>query len=122
MSSILKGAGDKVRKDLNYWLYINKNVRIGAIGFKQLLDTKVPFDDLYKLPKSKLGKLKLSNKLITEIIYCQENIDPEGALEELASKNISIITLDDNNYPTILKEIYDPPAIIYYKGKYISMI
>lgn len=107
---------DKTSKDLKYWLSINKNTQIGAIGFKQLIDTNVPFEVLYHLPKIKLEKLKLPNRLIANLIFCQKNINPEKTVEELTENNISVITLQDDNYPILLKEIYDAPAIIYLKG------
>ena len=30
---------------------------------------------------------------------------------------ISIVSLDDPNYPEKLKDIYDPPAVLYMKGR-----
>ena len=34
----------------------------------------------------------------------------------LKAKGIDHITLDDAEYPTLLKEIYDPPFVLYYRG------
>ncbi len=35
-------------------------------------------------------------------------------------ENIQKITKDDKNYPKLLKEIKNPPEVIYYKGKFLS--
>ncbi|MCL2791599.1 MAG: DNA-processing protein DprA [Spirochaetaceae bacterium] len=37
-------------------------------------------------------------------------------LENCSRKNIEIITFLDNKYPSLLKEIYDPPVVLYLKG------
>lgn len=37
----------------------------------------------------------------------------EACLEE---SNVRYITIHDNDYPQLLKEIYDPPYILYYRG------
>ncbi|TDL35055.1 DNA-protecting protein DprA [Jeotgalibacillus sp. S-D1] len=38
------------------------------------------------------------------------------AINQLKQKQVSFITIFDNHYPPQLKEIYDPPAVIYTKG------
>lgn len=37
-------------------------------------------------------------------------------LENLYQSDAKIITLDDPNYPMLLKNIYDPPFVIFYRG------
>lgn len=40
---------------------------------------------------------------------------------ELAKKhNIKVISINDSSYPEILKKIYDPPKILYVKGKLVK--
>ncbi len=40
----------------------------------------------------------------------------ERILEECGNKGIGIITLDDGDYPYRLKNIYNPPLLLFYKG------
>ena len=40
----------------------------------------------------------------------------EEILSECADKNIHILTIDDEKYPNRLKNIPDPPVVLYYKG------
>jgi len=48
----------------------------------------------------------------------EENLLKElYALEKIKGK---ILTVWDENYPPILKKIYDPPLILYYKGNFIK--
>ncbi|OZM58593.1 DNA-protecting protein DprA [Lottiidibacillus patelloidae] len=37
-------------------------------------------------------------------------------LNNYKSKNIKVVTIFDDNYPRLLKEIYDPPWVLYCKG------
>ena len=37
-------------------------------------------------------------------------------MKECTEKNIAVITFDDESYPSKLKTIYDPPAVLYAKG------
>lgn len=46
----------------------------------------------------------------------QKNIDIDSLEEEIKSKNIRAITIEDEDYPYLLKEIHNPPIIFYIKG------
>lgn len=37
-------------------------------------------------------------------------------MEECASENIRIVTLDDQEYPSLLKNIYSPPIVLFVRG------
>jgi DNA processing protein len=107
---------NKKTDETKYWLAISKNPKIGSIGFKQIINTKVPIKDIFKARELELKRLKLAEKLIKEIIYCQKEYDPDQIILDLEKEQISTITINDQGYPKNLKEIYDPPIIIYYKG------
>ena len=42
--------------------------------------------------------------------------NPDKTLEEILSKGIKILTFEDENEPYMLKQIYNPPMCLYYKG------
>jgi len=58
----------------------------------------------------------LEDSLAREIVLRRPQINLEKELEKLAKENIGILTILDRNYPKLLKEIYDPPYIMYIKG------
>lgn len=49
----------------------------------------------------------------------EKNLAPfQAALEYCQRENIQILTYQDERYPRRLKNIYDPPLILYYKGTF----
>ncbi len=60
---------------------------------------------------SSANNLLKSFKKIDEI---KKSVDEE--LENLAKLNANVLTFFDEEYNLLLKEIYDPPLILYYKG------
>ncbi len=46
------------------------------------------------------------------------SLNPEKYLEEITKKGIKILTIFDQDYPELLKQIYDPPVVLYYLGKF----
>ncbi len=58
----------------------------------------------------------IPGKVISELVDRRKRLDPEKEIQKLADSGISVIFGDDAAYPEILKQIYDPPKVLYLKG------
>jgi len=58
----------------------------------------------------------LEPNLARDIAARRPQLDLDKELAKLAKENIGIMTILDEDYPRLLKEIYDPPNIMYIKG------
>ena len=58
----------------------------------------------------------LSVKKVETFLRERDKIDPDKALYAIENRGIDYVTLEDDNYPHMLKQISDPPAVLYYKG------
>ena len=58
----------------------------------------------------------LSIKKSQNFIKARKKLDVEKAFKEVKRRNISFLTYEDENYPFMLKQIFNPPAVLYYKG------
>lgn len=47
----------------------------------------------------------------------RDKIDPDKAIYGIENRGINYLTLEDDKYPSLLKQISDPPAVLYYKGE-----
>lgn len=94
------------------------NERIGPARFKKILGY---FGTLEKAWKNghvdSFISSGLEEDLANEIAIQRPHFNLEKELEKLSEENIKILTILDKNYPARLKEIYDPPYIIYMKGE-----
>lgn len=70
--------------------------------YQQIKDSKIDF----RLPEKIQRKLSAANRLNTEQIK-----------EQLAERNITFISIEEGGYPKLLKEIHDPPYILFLKGR-----
>lgn len=59
---------------------------------------------------------ELSPKIREDLSRIKKKIDPEKLAETYTKQKIEIILMEDQEYPSLLKEIYDPPALLYMKG------
>ncbi len=105
-------------EDLLYWLALSLTPGVGSVLFKRLLD---PF-------KNPEAVFKASLKDLVEVEGVGERIAKEiqkGPCEEKAKRELvlleeaggKILTFQDPLYPGRLKEIYDPPPLLYLKGE-----
>jgi DNA processing protein len=56
-------------------------------------------------------------KLCQRITAARGEIDVEGELELCRTKGVSLVTLDDEAYPRALREIPDPPGLLFVRGE-----
>ena len=91
---------------------------LGARKIKSLIEH---FGDAKKVLAANAKELREVEGIGPRIIQAlQENKVSEKADEELARAKklgINILALSDSNYPECLRQIYDPPPLIYIKGK-----
>ncbi len=59
----------------------------------------------------------LGQQTVTAIIAQRSQINPEQFLEEHQQKNPDFWTLADPDYPRLLREIPNPPPVLYYRGE-----
>ena len=106
------------REDLKYLLALNKIPGIGCKRFMSLLEYYKNGKTIWNLSKKDLMYVpNIDEKVSDSIIKQRTIIDPDKELLETIKKGINVVTIFDDNYPFLLKNIYDPPPIIYFKGE-----
>jgi len=105
-----------MRNDLKYWNALAKTNLIGAVRFKKLSSYFPDMEIAFSASCDEYIKAGLQQNVAEELISKRQTINPEKEYEILQQEEINAITLNDERYPKLLKEIYDAPAIIYYKG------
>lgn len=72
-------------------------------------------DELLEFAKSVNGVLQ---KRINDFLKVRDKINPDKIYNSVLDRGLKILTYEDNNYPYMLKNISDPPAVLYYKGDF----
>ena len=102
---------------LKYWLWLTGRAGLSAAQRQELLDAFGDPERIYcagpetydvRPDLSHTARLALEDKLLDEA---------ELILEQCARLEISLLTIQDAHYPDCLKNIPDPPLVLYYKGK-----
>lgn len=96
---------------------------IGPVKLRNLLSRFKTVENILDIKYNSLVKHGVNSNLAQRIIRVRElkpsfkkTLEEElTILEKLGSK---LITVWDKEYPSLLKKIYDPPIILYYRGEF----
>lgn len=104
-----------------YWVGLSLIFGIGPIRIKRLLEYFRSPDQIWKAPKKELLRVaSVGPKIADSIIKTRKEIDLDAFLQRCHEEEIDILTLEDRQYPHKLKEIYDPPPVLYYRGSLVE--
>lgn len=104
------------QNELKYWVAFSKLNKIGPVRFKRINDHFPTLQSAWESSVAELINANIEPNIAQEIFISRQEINPDYELEMLLQENINIITIKDEKYPRLLKEIYNPPALLYYKG------
>ena len=104
-----------MKSDLPYYVSLAAAPGIGPAKFKILLKFVKSAREIWEEEPRILIKI-LGEKTARNFLKYRQNTNPQEYLEKIKSKDINIITIEDNNYPKLLKEIADPPHVLYVRG------
>jgi DNA processing protein len=98
------------------WVELNMTPGIGPRAAAKLLERFGSAEAVYSATRAELEQLRLAPDAVDSIIG--RNLRSTAETEITAVKQLGgdILLLDDGVYPSSLREIYDPPIVLYVKG------
>jgi len=101
-----------------YWAAFNLVKGIGAVRLKGLLDYFGSLEAAWKAPAEQLRSAGLPPKAVESLLRTRVEHDPQQVLDDLQRKGIRALTWEDENYPRRLREIDQPPPVLYVRGDF----
>ena len=104
--------------DRKYWVGFNLVTGIGPAKTRKLLNA---FDgDLaaaWHADAEALQTAGLDRRALQNLLEVRATRDLDAEMERIRAQGISVLTWEDEDYPRLLREIYDPPPVLYVKGQ-----
>lgn len=96
----------------------------GLKAFHSLLEQYETLEQVWQLDENQLRLLRLKPDLIDTLRGCLSNgtsKESQGLISEIETwcsgkANRHVLCLEDDNYPAYLKEVYNPPPLVYVEG------
>ena len=99
-----------------YWVALSQVRKLGAVRFKKLENY---FDDLGRAWVAGIRELKaagLEDGTASALVEARGRISPDNEMGKLEKAGVHALTWRDSAYPVRLKQIDDPPPVLYVKG------
>jgi DNA processing protein len=103
-----------------YVVALRQKAKVGPKTFQQLLLSFGSPENVYKASADELSSLPRITPEKAERILQSEELLPEiqKHLLYLKQQGIAVSTILDHDYPPVLKQISDPPPLLYFKGEF----
>lgn len=105
--------------DKKYWVGFNLIKGIGAVRMQGLVSYFGDLESAWRASPADLAGAGLGLKLIERVVQARENVDLDKVWERIEAQGIKILTWQDEAYPQRLKEIDQPPPVLYIRGEYL---
>ncbi|MGO9529248.1 MAG: DNA-processing protein DprA [Verrucomicrobiia bacterium] len=99
------------------YIALNMVDGVGPIRVRALLDRFNEPQAILSATKADLMQVEgVGDEVARSIISWREKVDLDGELTRIEKAAVQIVTRDDPEYPKNLREVYDPPIILYVRG------
>jgi len=105
--------------DKKYWVGFNLIKGIGAVRMQGLVAYFGDLESAWNADDASLAEAGLGAKLIERVNIARQGVSLDKVWEKIESQGIKILTWGDDEYPSRLKEIDQPPPVLYIRGEYL---
>jgi DNA processing protein len=102
-------------EEKDYWVGFSVFPGVGPVTFQKILSKYNTAQQAWDSDQETLGTI-LGEKKTKDFFAFKETFDFSIYKKRILQTNVSIITLVDDTYPKLLKQIKNPPFVLYVKG------
>ena len=103
--------------NIAYLLALHSVDGLGPVRLKAILEYFKDPKLAWEASGQEFLKIGIPKNTVELFLETRKKLKPETYAETIRSSGISWMTIFDENYPKLLKQIYDPPTVLYYKGE-----
>jgi DNA processing protein len=94
---------------------------VGPVRARLLLEQFGDAPAILTASESQLQRVSgIGPELASAIAGWQNTVDLAGEMKRIEQFGCKIVIQSDENYPALLKQIYDPPVVLYVKGELLT--
>lgn len=103
-------------EERGYWVALSMAAGIGPIRFQRLLQICGDVRAAWGASDLDMAAAGLERRTIESLKRLRGTVSPAAALESLHRAGIVALTIADENYPSNLREVVDPPVVLFARG------
>lgn len=102
--------------DLGYLLALVRFRKFGAVRLGRLRAAFPSMRSAFLAQKQELVRAGIDEKIADEFIFQRDDEAPGRELALLQEHGVAAVRYEDGAYPSLLKELYDAPAVLFLRG------
>ena len=102
--------------DIKFWVALSRVPQLGTVRFRRLESYFGSLENAWRASFNELKAAGLEIRPAQEIVSARNNFSPDDEMAALERAEVTAVTWNGPRYPALLKEIADPPAVLYFKG------
>lgn len=99
-----------------FWIALSAIEQLDPYFFKALIEYFGDAEKAFNATTEDFKNINTTIKKVSNFLEKRDKINPDKTLDDVISRGIKFLTYYDEAYPSILREIPDPPMVLYYKG------
>ena len=99
-----------------YWLAFNLVQGIGPVKVRALLEQFGSLEAAWQADAPALQQSGLDKRALQNLLEARGSLDLDRESAKLEQAGVQALTWDDDGYPARLREIADPPPLLYVRG------
>lgn len=121
MSSVYPCVRIKIalNENVKYWIGFSSIPGIGRVRLSQIESHFGSLEKAWNSPIDEFKNTVLDRVTKRSVIQWRDKISLDSEMEKIHRLNVKVLTCNDTNYPSRLKEIYDYPPVLYIRGEMI---
>ena len=105
-----------------YWIWFSLIKGLGCVRKNRLLQLYGTPEKIYKLTKQELLKINgIGDETVLNILQSKNDNILDYHIKYMEKNNIDIVNIYEDDYPQLLRQIYDAPISLYIKGNKKSL-
>lgn len=107
-----------MNESVKYWVALNMVLGVGKTLFHRLVSVHGSPENVFRAPSRDIVRVEgVGQKIAAEISKFEVDKVAERELRLAEKSGTRILTVNCSEYPSLLRSIYDPPPVIYCRGK-----
>lgn len=103
--------------DVRYWVGFNKAPGVGPVKTRRLLDYFGDLEAAWRASANALAAAGLDRRAVESVLATRAATNLDAEMARLDKSGIQVLTWDSPDYPSLLREIYDAPPVLYVLGE-----
>jgi len=102
--------------DKKFWIAFNLVRGIGAVRFQQILAYFGDLSIAWQAPAEAFKEAGLPERALANLLKLRQETDLDRMYESMLEQDVQVLTLLDDDYPKLLRQIDQSPPVLYIKG------